>query len=157
MKLRTGQVLLFEVDKRSLESRLTQLVLLGNRFTHCALVVEDGDLQTSRILNTYPASDAVILPTHEVAEGRDFYVLDLRVADVYGTPWREAVAKAAHGLVGSEYWCSPCSRVTAQAFLNADVPLYMREMSLRERHGAILPHELATKTALTVVAAYYLS
>lgn len=148
MEFKTGQVILYRADYRSRLSIAVSL-LAKSPWTHTSLVVEGGDINTAWALNTYPATDSVLLPVKKLVEGREYVVLDLTGPD----GWRERVRKAAYALIGSEYWFSPCSRVVARAFINAGVPFFKAAIpSLRERLAVIFPHEYLTRTRMAVVA-----
>jgi hypothetical protein len=148
--LRPGQVILYRVDVTD-RSSLAVAFALGNPFTHVSLVVEAG--ADPLLLNTYPGTDAVLIPASEMLPTREYMVLDHPDTE---PSWRDRVASEGRKLVGSEYVLSPCSRLTALAFLKAGIDLWKptTPVSWRERTGWVLPHELLTRTALWPVAAY---
>lgn len=148
MVFRPGQVICYRADYRSRASILISL-LARSPWTHTSLVVRGGSEADAVLLNTYPATDAVMIPADRLLEHREYVVLDLPDED---ESWRGRVERAAYGLLGREYWLSPCSRVVALAFMKAGVDFLVGgPRSFRERIGALWPHEYLTRTRLRTV------
>lgn len=144
-ELKPGQVVLLKTDFRARDS-IAVAFLLRSPWTHVAIAVGDG-----KVLNTYPGTDAVILPAETLLEGREYVVLDLPETEEPNEMWRLEVARQAWSLVGFRYWMSPCSRLTALAFLRAGVPFFRGKPSGVENVGWISPEDFLTKTRLRPV------
>jgi hypothetical protein len=141
--LRPGQVAVLETDWT--RSSLAVAALLGSRWTHVVVGVGDG-----MVLSTYPMKNAELVAEAEVLNGRNWVVMDLPDP---GVGWRLHVAAAARRLVGTEYWWSPCSRVTAMAFINAGVRLFPdSEPEFRTKLGLLTPNDFLIHTRLARVA-----
>lgn len=144
-ELKPGQVIVYRTDYTARDS-IAVALLLKTPWTHMSLVVEGGP--EPLLLNTYPATDASLVSARGMLAGRQYTVLDLPDAD---EGWRERVARQARALVGREYWLSPCSRLTALAFLRAGVALFTGRLGRRHHAGWFLPHEFFSKTRLRPV------
>lgn len=145
--LKAGQVAVILTDWT--RSSLAVALAFHTPWTHCCLGLGDGT-----VLNTYPGTNAVIIPEGDVLNGRTYHVLDLNAQDMSDdADWRRRVVTAARALVGSRYWLWPCSRVTAEAFIKADVPVFRDgEPTFRSQLGLILPSDFLTHTRLTRVS-----
>lgn len=141
--LKAGQVAVILTDWT--RASLAVALACHTPWTHCCVGLGDG-----WVLNTYPGTNAVIIREETLLAGRTHHILDLPDAD---ESWRTRVATAARGLVGARYWFWPCSRVTAEAFIAAKVPLFRDgEPGFRSKLGLILPGDFLTHTRLVLVA-----
>lgn len=141
--LKAGQIAVILTDWT--RSSLAVALLFHTPWTHVCIGLGDGT-----VLNTYPGTNAEIIPEDAVLAGRTYHVLDLPAGD---DAWRTKVVAAARGLVGLRYWFWPCSRVTAEAFIAAGIDIFKpAEPLTRTKLGLILPSDFLTHTRLVTVA-----